>query len=285
MIKTTGTYLLSKDGGKTYKNYGNMLVEGYYKNDGSNILNIRITSNGTPPTPQDEGVATGIGGNVSSGFTNFSLDIEQDAYKVHCSAEFNIGLGNTLVARDLNILSGNSLFSRALFKDEEGNPVDIVIDSKDDIRVKYILTYHLPREGIPVNVIVHNRSVSGTLRICNPNIWGTSVIGVPIDITMVGVAPVNTWVQDINGYIDSGVTSHTMNVQESGTFNSSEKKYTYYASADLDKLNTTFRQIAFTDGAVSPRNIAILIDLDEDIVNTPDDYLSLGIDVIQRLLP
>lgn len=285
MIKTIGTYYLSKDGGKTFKEYGNMLVQGYYIESGTSNLKVTITSNGTPPTKQDSSVSSGIDAYVSNGFTNFSIDIEQDMYKINCSVTFDIGLGNTIVARDINILSGGTLFSRALFKDDDGNPIDIDIDVKDNIVVKYVLSYYLPRQDIPVTIGMQNKTVNGILKVCNPNVWGTSIIGYPVDIKMVGVAPSSTWNQDLNGYIDSGITDHTLSTSPSSSFSNTIKKYIFSSTANLDKLNTTFRQIAFSVGAFSPRNIAILINLDEDVVNTPDDFLSLGIEINQRIAP
>lgn len=284
MIKATGKYLLSKDGGKTFKEFSNLLVTDYYQKTEGISLTAIITSNGNEPEFGDTTVSTGISSQAVNGFSDFSLEITQDSYKLNCSAVFNIGLGNSLVARDINILCNSNLYSRALFRDGDGNPIDIPITVKDNIIVKYILTYNLPRGEIPINVNIHNRFVQGVIKVCNPNIWGTGIMSRPIKLDNVGVAPQGTWVQDANGYIDSGLTSHIINLDETFSRSASLKKIIYTGIADLDKLNTTFRQIAFSSGTFSPRNIAILINLNEDVVNTEDDYLSLGIEVNQEAL-
>lgn len=281
MIKTVGTYFLSLDGGKTFKDYGNMLVTGYYNKIAIKSLSVLITSNGTPPTFQDSSISGNVGAHSNEGFSEFSLEITQDSYKIHCSTTFDIGVGNSLVARDIKIINFNTLFSRALFKDEDGNPLDIPITPKDNIVVKYVLTYNLPKGDIPISVSIHNKLVDGVIKVCNPNIWGTSTISLPIVLENVGVAPHNTWIPDENGYIDSGLTSQILPLTDSYFTSSDLKKNVYTAIAGLDSLNITFRQIAFSKGSLSPRNIALLINLNEDVVNTPDDYLSLGIEVKQ----
>lgn len=285
MIKTKGKYELSLNGGKDWVEVSNMLVKGYYALAADDSVWVGIGSNGNIPTYSDTSLPNIVVGYTSQGLNNINLEIKEGYYHVSCYTDFDLGTGHEFIAKDIGMAfrtSGN-LASRALFKDSEGNPININVSRKDVIKVRYTLTYIIPRTPIPVTISVNGVEHTGTLRVVNPNKWGDHYVSRPIYIQAVGIAPQGTWTTNQNGYIDntgSPLASENCIVRE--LTSNSNKIFSFSASLGVDKFNHTFGQIAFSNGGLSTNNIAVLIDLDTDIVNTPNDYLALGVEIVQE---
>lgn len=285
MIKTKGKYELSLNGGKDWTEVSNMLVKGYYSIYASISMWVGIGSNGNIPTYSDTAMPNIAIGKSNEGLKNINLEIKEGHYYINCYEDFYLGTGHAFTAKDIGMAfnTSSNLASRALFKDSEGNPISIDISRKDIIKVRYTLTYIIPRASIPITVSANGIDYTGTLKVVNPNKWGDPYVSRPIHIQAVGIASSGTWTTNQNGYIDSiGSPLASENCIVKEIANNSEKIFLFSAALGLDKFNHTFGQIAFSNGPFSTNNIAVLIDLDTDIVNTPNDYLALGVEIVQE---
>lgn len=285
MIETKGTYHFSKDGGKTWLEVPNMLVTGYYKYQEHTNIHIGIGSDGREPLFKNTALPNVLQTYTNDGLKNISMEIKDNEFLIHTSQTFNFGTGHTFVARDIGMSIGSkgALASRALFRDNDGNPIEINITADDVITVNYTLTYILTRAPIPVALNLNGRAVTGTMRICNPNKWGTKSASKPVSLYGVGLGAADTWAINESGYqtsTDSGLVNFWM--YSAKVFSESKKTYRHYQDFGVNGFNTTFKQIAFSDSSFSPNNIVILIDLDEEVTNTPNDELTLGINIIQE---
>ena len=288
MIKSKGTYQFSKDGGKTWLKVPNMLVKGYYNTQERSDLYIGIGSNGNEPTFSNTTLPAVLQTYNSDGLEVINFETTTNEFLIHNSQTFNFGTGHSFTARDIGMSIGssrNALASRSLFKDSDGNPIDIEIIPDDVISVKYTLTYILPRAPTPVTVNFNGMDVTGTLRICNPNKWGNRAVGLPVSVQGFGVASEGTWSINESGFqtsTSSGIQNHS--VRTSREFTNSKRTYRYYQNLGVDNFNHTFQQIAFSSGSFSGNNIVVLIDLDVPITNTPDDEFTVGINIIQEYI-
>lgn len=284
MIETKGTYHFSKDGGKTWLEVSNMLVRGYYQYPDRRNVFVGVGDGSAPPNYENSNLPSKAFAQKDEGLPQSSVEITDDFFKINTSNTFDLGTGHQFIARDIGMSCGgqNLLFSRALFKDNNGDPISIKVNPKDILTIKFTLTYLVPRAPRALTINVAGKQVTGTIKACNPNKWGTIFPSKPVDIGAVGVGATGSWTLNKDGYVDtnsSGLENHSLNY----TYNYTgyEKKHTWYRDYGLSTFNKTFKQIAFSAGSFSANNLVILIDLDEEVTITDKDNLAMGIDILQ----
>lgn len=285
MIKTVGKYSISLNGGVSWTDVSNMLVKGYYNTPSSDLIWVGIGSNGNEPKYTDTTLPNVITANTNQGLAKIDLEIVGNEYHISCSRDFDLGTGHEFTARDVGMSIGgaSNLASRALFRDSDGNPIEINISRKDLVNIRYTLTYIVPKTPVPISIKINNVEYTGSMRAVNPNMWGLKNASKPLAIDNIGIAAAGTWTTNQEGYIDNfGTPLETASCGTQELVGETSKEFSYTSNLGLSNFNKTFGQIVFSKGSLSGNNIVIIIDLDTDIVNTPNDYLALGVNIKQE---
>lgn len=283
MIKTTGKYMLSKDGGETWISVGNILVSGYYSL--SDITNIKLSvgSGVTPPNYSDEGISVLAESDVFNSFSSVSkVDISQDYFAVEKERMFNFGVGHNLTISDVGLYGGSKLLSRALFTDVNGEPLQIKINAMDSLQIKYILKYTMPRSPFTSTLNYLGQEIDATVTLVNPDVWTSNVPGEPT--AFIRAAAGNGFVADNNSRLISGsITGNASQLVVSKFADGVTKGVNGSFTTNEDEMIGDFDQLIFCDSTTpSYANAFALVQLDSPITKTDKNTFSAALTLYQR---
>lgn len=284
MIKTKGYYSFSKDGGKTWLDFSNMLLTGYYNNNLQNgSMKAVIGRNQNPPQYTDVAFSTAITSDLETEMEEGrNIYYEEDYFIVQRYKEFNFGVGNNVTgAADVGLYIGSSLVSRSLLKDAQGNPTVIDIIPEDNIVIRYTFEYTVYRKPTPTTLTINGVEYSGTITLTSPNKWHYN-IGLPVVGNNVTFGTRDYWTIDEDNYVTGGVVSDQVLLLDSYSNLDDVKIASFAGTVQLNQLNGTFGQIAFFTGAPSPNNMIALVNLEQDVVKTESQLVTLGIGLKQE---
>lgn len=277
MIKATGKYLLSKDGGNTWLKQKNMILEGYYALARSPRVSLAVGTSSDPVQFDQTSISNKIVSTPSSSVFDGgkSYKINPDNYAIRRTKRFDFGLGNSLELGEMGLYSSGKLASRSIIKDAQGSAIVVSIGSTDSLTILYEITYKIPREPRRISIDFKGQEVGGTMYFANPNKWGSNYFSEVVNITNVGVG--KGIALDSEGFVSEGLTEKSMDVDSDRISVDGVLTDSFGIFAGLEDLNGSIEQFVFCSGSVSKNNIVILIDLDAPIEKTNDDSLSLSV--------
>lgn len=281
MIKTTAFYMVSKDGGREWGRYNNMLLTGFYNNDLSSIIKGHVGARSEAVQYSDSAIPSLA---MSEGKTELDPFIRvsalNDRFIITKGVDLDFGVGHSFSMNEIGVSVGQVLVSRALFLDDAGNQTSIQITEKDDLKVRYTIEYEIPRSPTRVQLTHLGRIIGASVFFVNPNMWGGEHIGQTnqFDFVVVG----RGFSVNKDGYLTTGVSVGSLPINTTTTSNDDKKSHTAGFIASPLELNGSFDQILFCRSADSHVGAQILIQLDEEITKSSDDSFSLSASIIQE---
>lgn len=146
----------------------------------------------TPPAKSDTGLGNEVdrtGTKVQTGSAN-GAELSNNVFKIFRTFQFADRLTD-VVYREIGFsplgVAGNNLFSKALLRDNAGDPIDVPVSIGERLIVKYELYIEIFDATTAVSTGIKNRSnTSGSLRIQKIGLKGVSLTGITEDYDAIG---------------------------------------------------------------------------------------------------
>lgn len=159
---------------KSREYQSNLLLDNFFRqlNLNNNVfgkyMTIRIGTGATPPafsdTKLDQNYSYSVGGGSlsnNSKYNVFALNADTGKYESYLEYEFKFSLGSiSLNMSELGMEYNGTLISRALVKDQLGEPTTITVTDKDELTIYYRIDVSTSYEDIVYNVDV---DIDGTI--------------------------------------------------------------------------------------------------------------------------
>ncbi len=273
-----GTYSVSTDGGKTFSDYSNMLLSGFYS-----------TINGLTVCQVGEGINTPIfndfkltnelsssNGTLISTVNTFDNDRNLIIITSQYQYVFPSSVAKTIT--EVGIRQGTTLVSRALFS------APIIVTPNDHLIVRYTLVTEIDAAPYPVSLDLGGVTYTGTVIKCNPSEWRQDGFGSLKQSFSVASLIDGNYTRGNDGYLTgSGVhkVGYICVTDEAG--NANRKVSSITVSSGLDATDITFNVLAISSSNNSAANkMLALIQFDSAVFKSADNIVNAALTIIQE---
>lgn len=298
-VKSSGSFQVKiiRDNKVRFESHlqNNLLLDKYYQSGNASALYLAVGTGSTVPVVTDTALANYLATSSSYATDTQWPTVEHgvdgtDLYwKQKKEFSFNLGavVGNISELGLSNTSNGSagSFYTRALFRDANGDPTTYTLTASDQLVITYYCELRLPIQPgsfvISADINGVQTDITVTPTFLNSGAWSPYRFAMLHNYKGRAVYSSNIVVDAVTATVISGSSSSLSPAatwSNPATGNSNVGKPQILTNiAGLNDGNATFNQIGITDGNLSNNFIQILLNLDTPITKVNTEILTVSI--------